>query len=83
MSTCICGQSNFTEHQYIVCNNCQRYIHLECANLLWYQAKEIYIFYCQFCRPYTGPSLGKQVTNHHRNDRTEENPELLPLQTGM
>lgn len=82
MTSCICGQSTFTEHQYVVCNNCQRLIHLECANLLLYQAKEIYIFYCQFCRPYTGPSIVKTSTNSHRHDRNEDNSDMLPIQTG-
>ena len=82
MSSCICGISNFTEQEYIVCNNCQRCIHLECANLLWYQAKEIYVFYCQFCRPYTGPTVHKTITNSHRHDRNEENSEMQPIQAG-
>ncbi|OTF76410.1 lysine-specific demethylase 7B-like protein, partial [Euroglyphus maynei] len=66
----------------ITCNNCQRYIHLECANLLVHQAQETSIFYCQICRPYTGPSILKTITNHHRHNRNAENADQLPIQTG-
>nr|XP_027199555.1 lysine-specific demethylase 7B-like [Dermatophagoides pteronyssinus] len=92
MALCICGQGMSSNNNNkdgvifgsssITCNNCQRLIHLECADLLVHQAQETSIFYCQICRPYTGPSTLKTITNHHRHNRNAENADQLPIQTG-
>ncbi|KAH9497090.1 Lsd1/2 complex PHD finger containing protein Phf2 [Dermatophagoides farinae] len=94
MALCICGQGMSSNNNNkdgvvfgsssssITCNNCQRFIHLECANLLVHQAQETSVFYCQICRPYTGPSILKTITNHHRHNRNAENADQLPIQTG-
>lgn len=81
---CFCQtiRTESEEASAITCANCQRAIHLSCANLLPHQAAELQAYYCCSCLPYTGPSIPKPITNSHRHNRVEPNPETLPIQTG-
>jgi hypothetical protein len=80
--TCSCGEG-FTSQQFsIQCDSCKEWFHGICVQLQDFEAEEIDKFFCPKCQLICGQSIYKEITNNHRHNRTELNPNSKPTQSG-